>query len=164
MHLYRWETNIKNRALASTTIHKYQFPLLHYFGMQRINLEVWLVNFPKSFPRLVLSSQPSLMCRDDRRHLHYGCYVLPFSNSLRHFVTCRTLVTSSSYTFINRQWTSRKKTRVTHKKRITVRTSSPDQKSPVSPTHPKRWSSDCCAICCTLSLLPVLPSTNILTL
>ena len=122
MHLYRWETNLKNRALASTTTHKYQFPLLHYFGMQRINLEVSLVHFPKSFPRLVLSSQPSMMCRDDRRHLHYGCYVRPFSNSLRHFVTCRTLVTSSSYTFINRQRTSRKKTRVTHKKRITVGT------------------------------------------
>jgi hypothetical protein len=98
MHLYRLQTKLKNRALVFATIQKYQFPLMYYFGMQQINLEMWLVNFPKSFPRLVLRSQPSLMCWANRRHLHHACYGRPFSNSLRHFVSCRTLVTSSSYT------------------------------------------------------------------
>jgi hypothetical protein len=76
------------------------------------------------------------MCWADQHHIHHGCYARPFSNTLCHFVTCSTLVTSSSHTFINRQWNSRRKTRLTQKNRITIRTSSRGQKFPVLPTHP----------------------------
>jgi hypothetical protein len=159
MHPYRLETNFKNRALAFATIHKYQFPLLHCFRMQRINLEMWLVDFPKSFPRLVLRSQTSLTCWADRLYLHHGYYGRPFSNSVpfgdtphsRYVIIAHILPTGSE--LLGAKCVS------------PIRTESQYVLLPRTESHQcyqltPRIATDCCAICCTLSLLPVLPSTK----
>lgn len=161
MYLYRLETKfqkpgtcIRNRSQTSIST-----SALFWNAADKSRSVISRFSKIVSSTRLVLCSRPSLICWDDRRHLYCGCYVRPFSNPLRHFVTCRTLVTSSSYTFINRQWTSRRKTRFTHKKRNHSTYLFAGTKV-TSYQFTPRMASDCCAICCTLYLLSVLPSTQ----
>jgi hypothetical protein len=120
---------------------------------------MWLVQFPKSFSWLVLRSKPSLMCWAEQRHLLQGCYVRPFSNSPRHFVTAalslrhhRTHLSAGSELLGGRSGSPKR----TESQYVFLR----GAKSFQCYQRTSRTASDCCGICWTMSLIQVLPSTK----
>jgi len=161
MYLYRLETKFKNRALTFATVHKYQFPLLHYFRMQRINLEVWFVDFPKQFPRL------DSCCVHDRPWCAGTTgAIFTVAVTFGHFLSlCAILWHAALSLRPHRTHLSTGSELVGGKRGSPIRNESQyvplrRNKSLQCYQLPPRIASDCCPICCTLSLMPVLPSTK----
>jgi hypothetical protein len=113
----RFGTNVKTRALVFATIHGQLFPLHHSVISDVPGVASAAQN--QFLHSRCVHNRPS---RADRQVRTSPCLcVRLFSNSVRHFVTWRTFITPSPFSFIIWRRISMRETYFTHKNRITYK-------------------------------------------